>query len=73
MEEAPRHPHNVARGSFIEVDGIRQHAPAPRFSVTPPGPVCPPPAAGADTVAVLREAGWSDAEIASLRAAGALG
>jgi alpha-methylacyl-CoA racemase len=32
MDEAPRHPHNVARGTFIEVDGVMQPAPAPRFS-----------------------------------------
>src|SRR6202050_673445 len=35
MEEAPRHPHNVARGSFVEVGGVVQPAPAPRFSRTP--------------------------------------
>lgn len=35
MAEAPRHPHNVARGTFVEIDGIVQPAPAPRFSATP--------------------------------------
>ncbi len=35
MEEAPRHPHNRARGTFTEVDGRLQPAPAPRFSETP--------------------------------------
>jgi alpha-methylacyl-CoA racemase len=35
LTEAPKHPHNVARGAFIEVDGIIQPAPAPRFSATP--------------------------------------
>lgn len=73
MDEAPRHPHNLARGCFIEVAGIRQHAPAPRFSGTPAGPVRSPPLAGADTDAVMREAGWSDADIAALRSAGTLG
>lgn len=34
MAEAPSHPHNVARGTFIEVDGVTQPAPAPRYSVT---------------------------------------
>ena len=34
MAEAPAHPHNAARGTFIEVDGIVQPAPAPRYSVT---------------------------------------
>jgi alpha-methylacyl-CoA racemase len=34
MAEAPSHPHNAARGTFIEVDGVMQPAPAPRYSVT---------------------------------------
>jgi alpha-methylacyl-CoA racemase len=37
LDEAPRHPHHVARGTFMEVDGITQPAPAPRFSRTPAG------------------------------------
>ncbi|WP_252374470.1 CaiB/BaiF CoA-transferase family protein [Hydrogenophaga sp. 2FB] len=36
LEEAPNHPHLKARGSFIDVGGVRQPAPAPRFSRTPP-------------------------------------
>ncbi|MGE3690620.1 MAG: CaiB/BaiF CoA transferase family protein [Novosphingobium sp.] len=39
LTEAPRHPHNVARGSFVEVDGVVQPAPSPRFSHTPAPPV----------------------------------
>ena len=39
LAEAPRHPHNVARGTFIEVDEVVQPAPAPRFSATPAPPV----------------------------------
>jgi len=35
LEDAPQHPHNVARGTFVEVDGVVQPAPAPRFSRTP--------------------------------------
>ena len=35
LEEAPRHPHNAARATFIEVEGVTQPAPAPRFSRTP--------------------------------------
>ena len=35
LAEAPQHPHNVARGTFIEVDGVIQPAPAPRFAATP--------------------------------------
>ena len=71
LAEAARHPHNVARGTFVTVDGVEQHAPAPRFSRTPPAPITPPRAAGVDTVAVLRDAGFSDAEIERLRESGA--
>lgn len=39
LSEAPHHPHNVARGTFIEIDGVLQPAPAPRFSRTPAPPV----------------------------------
>jgi alpha-methylacyl-CoA racemase len=35
LEEAPLHPHNKARATFVELDGIVQPAPAPRFSATP--------------------------------------
>jgi alpha-methylacyl-CoA racemase len=41
LAEAPAHPHNVERGTFVEVDGVVQPAPAPRFSRTPPGPPGP--------------------------------
>jgi alpha-methylacyl-CoA racemase len=72
LAEAAQHPHNVARGSFISVNGIEQHAPAPRFSRTPAGAVEAPHKAGADTASVLQEAGFTAAEIEQLRAAGAL-
>jgi len=49
MDEAPRHPHNAARGSFVEVGGRLQPAPAPRFSRTVPDLPAPPPEPGADT------------------------
>jgi len=61
--EASRHPHNVARGSFIEIEGILQNAPAPRFSGSEPGIPAPPPAPGQDTRAVLADAGFSADEI----------
>ena len=72
LAEAARHPHNVARGTFVTVDGIEQHAPAPRFSRSSAAPITPPRAAGADTTSVLREAGFSDAEIERLRESGAV-
>ena len=39
LREAPKHPHNVARGTFVEDGGMVQPAPAPRFSATPAPPV----------------------------------
>lgn len=72
LAEAALHPHNVARGSFITVDGVEQHAPAPRFSRSAAGPVQGPHRAGADTEDVLREAGFAAADIERLRAAGGL-
>ena len=56
MAEAPHHPHNAARGSFVEVDGVMQPAAAPRFSRTPAARPTPPEEVGADTRTVLR--GW---------------
>ncbi len=42
LGEAPQHPHNVARKTFVEVDGVTQPAPAPRFSRTAPEVQGPP-------------------------------
>jgi len=72
MEDAPGHPHNLARGTFVEVDGVIQPAPAPRFSSTPaagPGAPWRPGAAG---VEILEELGYTSAEIEVLRDDGAL-
>ena len=55
--EAPEHPHNRARGTFVTVDGVPQAAPAPRFCGTPAAPCRPVRAVGADTVALLAELG----------------
>jgi alpha-methylacyl-CoA racemase len=57
MTEATTHPHNVARGTFVEVDGVRQPAPAPRFSRTVPVLDRPPAHAGQHTREVLTEWG----------------
>jgi alpha-methylacyl-CoA racemase len=70
LAEAPLHPHNRARGSFIEINGVTQPAPAPRFSRTPPGPPRPPTPPAAESATILAELGL-DAE--ALRASGALG
>jgi alpha-methylacyl-CoA racemase len=69
LDEAPDHPHNKARGTFVTVDGIVQPAPAPRFSRTPSAPPTPPEARSAE---VLREWGFGESEIVGLREAGAL-
>lgn len=72
MREATRHPHNVARGTFVEVDGAPQPAPAPRFSRTPASIDLPPQAAGANTNEALSAWGVSSEEIANLRSVGAV-
>lgn len=55
LDEAPRHPHNVARGTFVTVDGIMQPAPAPRFSKTPAAACHPVGEVGGDTASILSE------------------
>ncbi len=72
MEEAPHHPHAVARDAFVEIEGVPQPAPAPRFSRTPSAVQKPPSAHGADTEAGLRDWGFSAGEIADLRDTGAI-
>jgi alpha-methylacyl-CoA racemase len=73
MAEAPEHPHNRARGTFVAPDGIVQPAPAPRFSRTPAAIRRPPSAPGADTDEALAAWGFTAEEIAKLRDAGAVG
>jgi alpha-methylacyl-CoA racemase len=72
LAEAPAHPHNAARGVFTDRDGAVQPAPAPRFRRTAAEPGLPPPLRGEHTAAVLADWGFSDAEIAALRGAGAV-
>ena len=71
--EAPGHPHHRARSAFIEIDGIVQPAPAPRFSRTPAPRPTAPEAAGQSTETALREWGFDPKRIDVLRSAGALG
>jgi alpha-methylacyl-CoA racemase len=73
MAEAPHHPHNAARGTFIEVDGVVQPGPAPRFSRTPPDLPTPPPALGAGSRSALIDWGVGAARIDALFAGGVLG
>jgi alpha-methylacyl-CoA racemase len=72
MAEARAHPHARARGAFVEVAGVSQPRPAPRFSRTDSGIQRPPVAGGANTDEVLGEWGFAAAEIARLRDAKAI-
>jgi len=67
MAEAREHPANRARGVFVEVAGVAQPAPAPRFSRTPAAVERAPSKPAADTDAVLADWGFSSADIARLR------
>jgi alpha-methylacyl-CoA racemase len=73
LAEAPRHPHATARNAFVEVGGVVQPAPAPRFGRSPAGHPAAPPRPGADTDTVLAGLGLADDEIAGLRARGVIG
>ncbi|MGZ8313930.1 MAG: CaiB/BaiF CoA transferase family protein [Telluria sp.] len=66
MAEAPAHPHNRARGTFVEVDGVTQPAPAPRFSRTMPETGIAPAAAGTHSAAILRDWGWTPEQVEAL-------
>jgi alpha-methylacyl-CoA racemase len=70
LAEAPRHPHNVSRGTFVEIDGVVQPAPAPRFSRTSPPTPTGPSLPGDHTRDVLRGLGMDDKAIAELLASG---
>lgn len=70
--EAHQHPHNAARRTFVEVEGIVQPAPAPRFSRTPGEVSRPPSHPGADTDEALAAWGVDAAAVAALREAGAV-
>jgi alpha-methylacyl-CoA racemase len=73
MSEAPQHPHNVARGTFVTRDDVVQPAPSPRFSATPARLELPPPAVGEHTDEVLADLGLSDDEVLKLRESGVVG
>ena len=72
LSEALEHPHNKARNTFVEIDGVPQPAPAPRFSRTQPGTPTPPVTPGHDNEPALGDWGFSADEIAALKQAGAI-
>jgi alpha-methylacyl-CoA racemase len=72
MSEAICHEHNRHRDSFVEIDGIAQPAPAPRFLGTPTVVQRPPARVGENTDEILRDWGFSAGEIAALHQSGAV-
>ncbi len=72
MDEATQHPHNIERGTFVEVDGLTQPAPAPRFSRTAPVIDRPPAHDGQHTLEVLRDWGVDSSRIDELVESGAV-
>ena len=73
MADAPNHPHNKERGTFVEVAGVPQPAPAPRFSRTPSAIQRPPANPGEHTEEALRDWGFDTGELEQLRGSGAIG
>ena len=71
MNEAPLHPHNVARATFATTEAGAQPAPGPRFDSTKGSLPAPAPAAGRDTRAILREVGYETGAIDDLLRSGA--
>jgi alpha-methylacyl-CoA racemase len=72
MGEALKYPHNVERKAFVEVAGVPQPAPAPRFSRTPPAVQGPPPKTGEHNETALADWGFSQDDIKKLQTAGAI-
>jgi alpha-methylacyl-CoA racemase len=72
MSEAARHRHNVDRGTFVDVAGTMQPAPAPRFSRTAPELAIPPAHPGQHSVEILRDWGFDAARIDALIASHAV-
>ncbi|MFC7537557.1 CaiB/BaiF CoA transferase family protein [Sphingomonas sp. GCM10030256] len=72
LAEAPSYPHNRERGTFVDIGGVVQPAPAPRYSETPSGRPRPPRPAGEDGAAILEEFGYEADAIAELRGKGVL-
>ena len=71
FDDAAAHPHNRARGTFVEAGGVVQPAPAPRYSISET--VAPVMAGPAETDAILADYGFSDEEMTALRESGAMG
>jgi len=68
FSEASKHPHNVARNAYLEVAGVLQNAPAPRFDRTPAGAPRAAPLAGAHSREIMSELGINSEEFDALAA-----
>lgn len=72
IDEVAEHPHNKARNTFVELDGVVQPAPSPRFSRSTPELTHASRMPGEDTTEVLGTAGYSESEIEALLSSGAV-
>jgi alpha-methylacyl-CoA racemase len=72
MSEAAQHPHNVERGTFVEIAGMMQPAPAPRFSRTAAEVAMPPAHPGQHSAEILSDWGFDAARIEALIDSGAV-
>ena len=72
LAEAPAHAHNLARETFIDLDGVLQPGPAPRYSGTPTDAPRPPSKEGADGAMILAELGYGEQEVQQLQKQGVL-
>jgi len=72
MDESMQYPQNIARKTYVEVDGVKQASPAPKFSVTPTEVSHGPKPAGCDNAVILAELGFSEAEIKAYQEKGVL-
>ena len=72
LEEAPVHPHNIARRTFLDLEGVFQPAPSPRYSATQLDRPDPPRTEGEDADTILAELGYSAAEVDAFRSSGVL-
>lgn len=72
LGEAPEHPHNRARGTFIDLDGVVQPAPAPRYSASATERPRSPRREGEDGAAILAELGYPEGAISDLKDRGVL-
>jgi alpha-methylacyl-CoA racemase len=72
LSEAPNHPHNKARGSFVEIDGVVQPGPAPKFSRTKVEVQGPAPTCGQHNDEILSAFGFSTSDVVALKSSGAI-